>query len=296
MQAYHGQGSAWRWRYLYLTTYANVLYEPAALFPSDADIEAMRQIVHNTSAPIAERLEAQSVLDFIAIARGERFASAKVARKMTRLAALASAEHRAEVVPSFDDIKEPLQPCWQTIGERIDERLRKMHMSLPLIAGEYDSHTMPDELATRLAGIPQAVQAKMPGVSWPAPPEAQDSHYADIRAAQRDRTLACSQCGARDVKLARCGRCEVAHYCSPACQRAGWKAHKPQCRVPGEHHVGDVVRLKLLRARPCLNGQYARVLAEDASRAGRWLVENENWPDSTTSSVRRECLQCVLTH
>lgn len=32
------------------------------------------------------------------------------------------------------------------------------------------------------------------------------------------------------VSLSRCSRCEVAHYCSVACQKTHWKAgHKQQC-------------------------------------------------------------------
>ena len=33
-------------------------------------------------------------------------------------------------------------------------------------------------------------------------------------------------------KMQRCSVCKVAPYCSPACQRADWKAHKPLCKPP----------------------------------------------------------------
>ncbi|KAJ7167643.1 hypothetical protein C8R46DRAFT_254264 [Mycena filopes] len=30
--------------------------------------------------------------------------------------------------------------------------------------------------------------------------------------------------------LRRCSRCQIARYCSPECQRADWKDHKPRCQ------------------------------------------------------------------
>lgn len=33
-------------------------------------------------------------------------------------------------------------------------------------------------------------------------------------------------------RLKKCGRCKRAAYCSPACQRAHWSKHKPECKAP----------------------------------------------------------------
>ncbi|KZV62385.1 hypothetical protein PENSPDRAFT_249870 [Peniophora sp. CONT] len=41
----------------------------------------------------------------------------------------------------------------------------------------------------------------------------------------------CRQCGIRDIQksLFRCSRCQYMYYCSKACQKANWKAHKEGC-------------------------------------------------------------------
>jgi hypothetical protein len=63
----------------------------------------------------------------------------------------------------------------------------------------------------------------------PAPPLAAHDTRALLRAV-------CCGCGARDDErgsMRKCGRCLTARYCSEACQRAHWAAHKPACvRAP----------------------------------------------------------------
>jgi hypothetical protein len=45
---------------------------------------------------------------------------------------------------------------------------------------------------------------------------------------------ACSFCQKQDVALKRCSKCQAVAYCSVACQRNHWKAHKPECISPGK--------------------------------------------------------------
>ena len=42
--------------------------------------------------------------------------------------------------------------------------------------------------------------------------------------------LLCSVCG--EDAPNRCSRCTFQPYCSPACQRSDWDAHKPKCKKP----------------------------------------------------------------
>ncbi|KAJ9510285.1 hypothetical protein QJQ45_015754 [Haematococcus lacustris] len=51
-------------------------------------------------------------------------------------------------------------------------------------------------------------------------------------AAGSDAAQCCAQCGAANVKLSRCSRCQEVTYCSPACQIKHWKAHKASCHAP----------------------------------------------------------------
>ena len=42
----------------------------------------------------------------------------------------------------------------------------------------------------------------------------------------------CNECGQHDpnIKLLRCGRCEVVHYCNVECQKKNWPEHKKKCK------------------------------------------------------------------
>ncbi|KAJ9520159.1 hypothetical protein QJQ45_030082 [Haematococcus lacustris] len=44
----------------------------------------------------------------------------------------------------------------------------------------------------------------------------------------------CAQCGTLGEGLLRCGRCREVTYCSPACQKKHWKAHKASCHAPAD--------------------------------------------------------------
>jgi len=39
----------------------------------------------------------------------------------------------------------------------------------------------------------------------------------------------CANCQKSGIKLSACSKCHAAQYCSTACQRAHWRAHKPAC-------------------------------------------------------------------
>merc|ERR1712054_757620 len=43
------------------------------------------------------------------------------------------------------------------------------------------------------------------------------------------RAIAKCACGAPQPPV-RCGRCKVAFFCGPACQRAAWPVHKHECQ------------------------------------------------------------------
>ncbi|KAL6761550.1 hypothetical protein V8C86DRAFT_2531593 [Haematococcus lacustris] len=53
-------------------------------------------------------------------------------------------------------------------------------------------------------------------------------------AAGSEAAQCCAQCGAANVTLFRCSRCREVTYCSPACQKKHWKAHKAACHVPAD--------------------------------------------------------------
>lgn len=52
----------------------------------------------------------------------------------------------------------------------------------------------------------------------------------EVLAPDVEPTVLCGSCGAADAPLL-CTGCRRVRYCSSACQRAAWKAHKPECRA-----------------------------------------------------------------
>ena len=43
-------------------------------------------------------------------------------------------------------------------------------------------------------------------------------------------TPSCFTCGATHNDLLRCNGCKSTFFCNTACQKAGWKDHKPDCK------------------------------------------------------------------
>ena len=54
-----------------------------------------------------------------------------------------------------------------------------------------------------------------------------EGHEISVRLGPRCSNPECTKDGPRP-----CSRCRVASYCTPECQKAHWKAHKPSCRHP----------------------------------------------------------------
>ena len=51
----------------------------------------------------------------------------------------------------------------------------------------------------------------------------------------------CASCQKSGIKLRACSTCHAVRYCSTACQRAHWRAHKPACITPK-----DVLQLQMV--------------------------------------------------
>ncbi|KAH9086370.1 hypothetical protein LEN26_020193 [Aphanomyces euteiches] len=52
-----------------------------------------------------------------------------------------------------------------------------------------------------------------------------------------DASQTCAACHRQSAKLLVCGQCKLARFCSSACQRQIWKAHKPICVAISNPHV-----------------------------------------------------------
>lgn len=56
-----------------------------------------------------------------------------------------------------------------------------------------------------------------------------NTHAPHWNASDQESTKTCAQCKKQDCSL-RCRGCQKVFYCSPECQKAHWKTHKPNCK------------------------------------------------------------------
>ena len=76
---------------------------------------------------------------------------------------------------------------------------------------------------------------------WPDKPEL--AAVFDPNAVQEPFTApCCANCQKSGIKLRDCSKCHAAQYCSTACQRAHWRAHKPACRSTKDVHESNIAK------------------------------------------------------
>jgi ankyrin repeat protein len=77
---------------------------------------------------------------------------------------------------------------------------------------------------------------------WPEKPEL--AAVFDPGAVQEPLTPSCcASCQTTDCKLSACSKCHAVRYCSTACQRAHWRAHKPACISTKDVYEANVAKL-----------------------------------------------------
>ena len=257
-----------------------MLTGPHACTPADSDLDALKRIGKDAKAPIVDRCHAWFARGKGLWALGKRDEASKSYRKAIELSETANPEHLQQSVPVCTDHR---GPRWVPVAEMLAEDVETAKCNV-------------GQLTSRPTAVANADQRK---IVWPIQGSSREEMEAQRLVVERAlimRSTLCSQCGAKSdtSKLSACARCKAAFYCSPTCQREGWKVHKPQCREPGEHREGDVILLHGLQARPELNGQYFCVLGPDPQKEGRWRVRNPGL--DKTLSVQESSLRIVLTH
>ena len=76
---------------------------------------------------------------------------------------------------------------------------------------------------------------------WPDRPEL--AVLFDPGAVQEPLTPpCCASCEKSGVKLSACSKCHAVRYCSTACQRAHWRAHKLVCISPEDVNAANVAK------------------------------------------------------
>jgi ankyrin repeat protein len=86
--------------------------------------------------------------------------------------------------------------------------------------------------------------ADLARILWPEKPEL--AAVFDPGAVQEPFTPpSCANCQKSGIKLRACSKCHAAQYCSSACQRAHWRAHKPACISPDDVHTATCDKYNL---------------------------------------------------
>lgn len=281
VQLYREDSKAWRGRFMLLCCYGEVL---KVVPPHASDTEALRRIAKSKHRTMAERVHAYILRSRALWSQGKVEDAIREQRKGLAAEAAATAEERAALVPRLsEDIKLEWLPASEFLEGEIEEA--KAISAENEASWNCTERPKPSDLTRRLP--------------WPVGASSAAEQAAQLAAqanAQKVRSAACAQCGAAGVKLSRCARCKIACYCSDACQRAGWKVHKPQCRAPGEHREGDLVMLHSMQEQPQFNGQWFCVVGPDPRQQGRWLVFNKGLNNRERLSVPASSMQHVLTH
>jgi hypothetical protein len=74
-----------------------------------------------------------------------------------------------------------------------------------------------------------ALASRGEGASSSSRPQGCIGDASSAAAAAAPEQKICGHCGAEGAVML-CGGCEALRYCSPACQKAHWKVHRPQCK------------------------------------------------------------------
>ena len=86
---------------------------------------------------------------------------------------------------------------------------------------------------TPAAACPSPTPASLPPAEWLALCESSEYHERHVRLHDRLKRR-CACCGKTGKpKLKKCSICKQVWYCNTECQKANWKAHKPDCKPDG---------------------------------------------------------------
>ena len=81
----------------------------------------------------------------------------------------------------------------------------------------------------------------------------------------------CASCGA--TAALHCSRCTLAKYCSKECQRAHWKAHRPECAPRSTHSAASTGAAPTC---PACGSAWASCHCEEGERPSCWICLESN--------------------
>ncbi|RKO93303.1 hypothetical protein BDK51DRAFT_41233 [Blyttiomyces helicus] len=270
--AYEGKQLTSPHRYLCLHLYTKILHDNHILYQRADDAAFLRGLLNDKAQPLLHRVTCGFTIGFINCAEGKYDVAGRVLRE-DELAHSASAAYRS----TFEYIELVRQNCGELLDKLVDEMRTILDTGEDLrdifaeygVSGQEDGErpdgdpTSPDHIAVPLG--PQAPGSR-----------AQQGRLKDaiIERVHRARSgLAGGACGG-STRLKKCAGCKRAAYCSPTCQQADWKRHRPSCRAPNVFVAADLVRIACLTsaARRDLNGSVVEVRGQVPARVDHWRL------------------------
>ncbi|THH29422.1 hypothetical protein EUX98_g4752 [Antrodiella citrinella] len=197
--------------------------------------------------------------------------------------------------------------CYQQMGIEVDKKKRHTENVVQYLRnGPY----LRDHFATFMNRQNRPVHpvATVLGSDWFTASEKRFRHLEWKQGSKR-RPGFCENCRAfsTDIKLLRCAQCQRTQYCSKACQKANWKAHREDCLelantrkiIPqfGNTWIGDVESQRQTDIEkwhysnhyPCLHGpMHALGLQRDPQRGWtHFMVAEMDYPPDSVDDYRR---------
>ena len=261
-------------------------------FPaSDKHLKALKRISHDESLPLLHRAEAQLTRGLARYAAGNREEAARDYTATLEIISRATAAQRA--VRVWDSGVQPngnFGPVQKVVGDLLDQLADDARCNLGGMRHLLDGRTAIAKVLAAaeakacaeaethgtgvvLSGFGRTCQNVGGSIGPIGNLSDNKAAFADAMkrlAVGGDRCDRCGQSAAEDVPLKRCGRCQVAYYCSPECSKQAWKAgHKSACRAPGQFEAGDMVQVQGLVSQPELNGKILEVRGAAPGGTGR---------------------------
>lgn len=283
--AYDSLPPSFQGRYYCLSGYTNLLQYHQAQYTED-DKAYLTKLTANTNASTLERVEACFARGVLAVDAGDRKTGAELYRETCEIGASARPAEIREMVLTEQGLPGVAGVTMQKTIKVARANLDRMG-SLPSATAQPQWPSAGTAPTAPASGATKRAVSRVLGapVGQNCAPEMQQRIGRMVAAFNRYEARAGGECGAcgktrlagpgpetEGVKLSKCSKCMLAHYCSRECQRTAHPKHKKVCRKPGDLRPGDIVRVEGVKSKPELNGNALQVFSAAAGDEERWTV------------------------
>ena len=252
-------------------------------FPaSEAHLRALKRVGSGSGYPVLHRAQAHLTRGLARWGAGNREEAARDYHAAIQVVAQATRAERAERVWNTGANPDgSFGMVWQSVGDQVDGIRDDARANLDRMRGGGDAASNAEAMAEAIAegerrGTQNSIRTMGGGLGPLGNFQENEAALLDAMARLNVGGDKCDQCGeaaSEAERLKRCGRCQLAYYCSPVCARAAWVVgHKHACRAPGQFEVGDKAQIQGVLSRPEINGDIVEVRGPAPSDSGRLAV------------------------